>query len=96
TQNTVGVSVIDSAMRKLKVEQDCLMSEMLGFRSNAVAEWRRRGDCPAYVALACEGLVRRHRAENRAPVVMVVRADQDKVDAVRGVLDALGVEHKEV
>jgi hypothetical protein len=85
----VGWSVVETAKKKLGLD-DTGLCRALGYKStSALAAWKQRGTAPLPIGLAVEGLVARQGRKAGASVFLVT-CPPSKSTAVETVLTTLG------
>ena len=95
----VGFAVIDETMAQLGLETRTELARMLGVADNTVSGWAKKGEVPAWVELACHGLVSLGKpapAPQEPDDIVIVRLRADKKDALVSMLDAMDVDYRQI
>lgn len=96
----VGFEVIDETMAQLGLETRTELARMLGVADNTVSGWAKKGEVPAWVELACHGLVSLGKPapepRQEPDEIVIVRLRADKKDALVSMLDAMDVDYRQI
>ncbi len=95
----VGFAVIEETMAQLGLETRTELARMLGVADNTVSGWAKKGEVPAWVELACHGLISlgKPAPEPQEPDdIVIVRLRADKKDALVSMLDAMEVDYRQI
>ena len=76
------------------------LARRLGVADNTVSGWAKKGEVPAWVEFACQGLVSLGKpapeSEKEPDDIVIVRLRADKKDALVSMLDAMDVDYRQI
>jgi hypothetical protein len=96
----VAFAIIEETMAQLGLDTRTELARMLGVADNTVSGWAKKGEVPAWMELACHGLVSLGKPtpepRQEPDDIVIVRLRADKKDALVSMLDAMGVDYRQI
>lgn len=95
-QQTVDTDHIKNFLKDNPTITPAMLCSTLGLSATVISKWLKLGKAPKWTQIAIEGLVRRTRAGNTLPQLIVIECPRDKVSMVEGFLNATNTKFTKV
>ena len=97
----VSSKILERALKVTGLNVADLSSELGVSSPSSIQAWRRAGECPAYIGVACEAVMQRHkprttRKPDEAELVLWVKIPVGEKEFVTALLDKVGAKYGSV